>query len=152
MGSRRRAREYALQALYAVELSGAGGPEALDGTWARLLDDPPSGSEPASPDEQEFAAELVRGVIEERAAIDAMIETASEHWRLARMPMVDRNVIRLGAYELKSRPDIPTSVSINEAVELAKKFGGAESKSFVNGLLDRIASELGRGGRRSRGK
>ncbi|HNH48398.1 MAG TPA: transcription antitermination factor NusB, partial [Myxococcota bacterium] len=72
-------------------------------------------------------------------------------WRLGRMPVVDRNILRIGAWELGNRKDIPVSVSINEAIELAKRFGGAESRAFVNGILDRIAAEVGRGGRKGRG-
>ena len=105
---------------------------------------------PAQPDEMEFAQELVRGALEDRAAIDARIEAASLHWRLARMPVVDRNILRIGTFELAHRPDIPVSVSINEAIELAKRYGGAESRSFVNGILDRIAADVGRGGRRGK--
>lgn len=150
MPGRRRAREFAVQALYAVDLAGVGGPTALSGLWASHLDEAEAPQEPVQPDEAEFAQELVRGVIEDRAAIDTRIEAASLHWRLARMPVVDRNVLRLGTYELLHRPDIPVSVSINEAIELAKRFGGGESRSFVNGLLDRIAGDIGRGGRRNR--
>ena len=149
---RRRAREFAIQALYAADLSGVAGGVALAGLWASQLDvlsDPLE--EPVSPEESEFAAELVRGVMDARDDIDARIEGASEHWRVPRMPVVDRNILRLGTWELLQRPDIPTSVTINEAIELAKRLGGAESRAVVNGLLDRIAGELGRGGRRPRG-
>lgn len=150
MSGRRRAREFALQALYAVDLAGVSGPTALSGLWACRLDDTESPEEPVQPDEAEFAQELVRGVIEDRPAIDGRIEAASLHWRLPRMPVVDRNVLRIGAYEILHRPDIPVSVSINEAIELAKRFGGGDSRAFVNGLLDRIAGDSGRGGRRAR--
>lgn len=83
-------------------------------------------------------------------SLDASIEKASVNWRLGRMPVVDRNILRIGAWELGNRKDIPVSVSINEAIELAKRFGGAESRAFVNGILDRIAAEVGRGGRKGR--
>ncbi|MSQ00500.1 MAG: transcription antitermination factor NusB [Myxococcales bacterium] len=148
---RRRAREFAIQALYAADMSGVSGGLALSGLWASQLDELSEPLEqPVSPEEAEFAAELVRGVMDAREEIDAHIEGASEHWRLPRMPVVDRNILRLGTWELMQRPDIPTSVTINEAIELAKRLGGAESRAFVNGLLDRIAGELGRGGRRTR--
>lgn len=148
---RRRAREFALQALYAADVAGASGAAALSGLWASQLDELNEPlEEPIGPDETEFATELVRGVMDERDTIDTRIESASEHWRLVRMPVVDRNILRLGTWELVQRPDIPASVTINEAIELAKRFGGAESRAFVNGLLDRIAGELGRGGRRKR--
>lgn len=140
-----------MQALYAADVGGAGGPGALAGLWSSQLDALGEAlEEPVAPEEIEFATELVRGVMDQRDALDTRIEAASEHWRLARMPVVDRNVLRLGTWELVQRADIPTSVTINEAIELAKRFGGAESRAFVNGLLDRIAGDLGRGGRRKK--
>lgn len=151
MPGRRRAREYALQALYAVDVAGVTGPVALTGLWQSMLDGEEV-IEPVSPMESEFALQVVRGVIEDRADLDRRIEAASTNWRLARMPVVDRNILRIGAYELVMRPDVPASVAINEAIELAKKFGGAESRAFVNGILDRIAGEVGRGGRRPRAR
>lgn len=150
MTGRRRAREFALQALYAVDTAGESGGPALSGLWASRLDDVESAGEPVSPEEAEFAKEIVRGVLEDREGLDRRIEAASLHWRLVRMPVVDRNILRIGAFELAHRADIPASVSINEAIELAKRFGGAESRAFVNGILDRIASETGRGGRRGK--
>lgn len=89
-----------------------------------------------------FAFELARGVHEHREAIDTLIRRFSEHWRLERMPTVDRNILRLAAYELVYRPDIPAKVSINEAVDLGKKYGSEDSGSFINGILDRIRLHL----------
>jgi len=150
MAGRRRAREFALQALYSVDIAGASGGGALSALWAGQLDDADAAEEPLSSEEMEFAQELVRGVLEDRDGLDVRIEAASLNWRLARMPVVDRNILRLGAHEIASRSDIPASVSINEAIERAKRFGGAESRAFVNGILDRIAAEVGRGGRRGK--
>jgi len=150
MSGRRRAREFALQALYAMDIGGATGAAALSGLWAGRLEETDVVEEPVGPEEMEFAQELVRGVGESRDALDIRIEAASLNWRLARMPAVDRNILRVGAHELIARGDIPASVSINEAIELAKRFGGAESRAFVNGILDRIAADTGRGGRRGR--
>lgn len=150
MASRRRAREFALQGLYAVDVAGVTGGAALAALWAGRLEDTENVEEPITHEEMEFAQELVRGVLEERDALDTRIEAASTNWRLARMPTVDRNILRLGAHEIASRADIPASVSINEAIELAKRFGGAESRAFVNGILDRIAADVGRGGRRGK--
>lgn len=150
MAGRRRAREFALQALYAVDIGGATGAAALSGLWAGRLDDTDEVDEPIAHEEMEFAQELVRGVLEHREALDVRIEAASVNWRLPRMPAVDRNILRVGAHELIARADIPASVSMNEAIELAKRFGGAESRAFVNGILDRIAADTGRGGRRPR--
>jgi N utilization substance protein B len=151
MTGRRRAREFALQALYAADIAAQSGPVALTGLWMGRLEDTDAVDDaPVTPDETEFAQEIVRGVLEDKDEIDQRIEAASLNWRLARMPAVDRNILRIGAFELTHRGDIPASVSINEAIELAKRFGGAESRAFVNGILDRIAGEVGRGGRRGK--
>jgi N utilization substance protein B len=91
---------------------------------------------------REFAVELVNGSYQHRAEIDALIRRFSEHWRLERMPTVDRNILRLAVFELLHRPDIPSKVSINEAVDLGKKFGSEDSGSFINGILDRIRLHL----------
>jgi len=88
-----------------------------------------------------FALELAKGVLDFRDEIDKRLKGVSEHWRLGRMPAVDRNILRLGAYELLYRPDIPPKVSIDEAVELAKEYGDDKSGAFVNGILDVIAAE-----------
>lgn len=87
---------------------------------------------------REFAEGLVRGVQAERDNIDTVIRARSRNWALARMPRVDLNVMRMAAYELMFRPDIPKKVTINEAIEIARKFGDKESPSFVNGILDEI--------------
>ena len=91
-----------------------------------------------------FADQLVEGCAQARDEIDAKIRSVSRHWRLERMSRVDRNIIRLAAYELMHLPDIPRRVTLNEAVELAKRFGNEESPAFVNGVLDRIADEVGK--------
>jgi N utilization substance protein B len=92
----------------------------------------------------EFADQLVLGCARARDEIDAKIRSVSRHWRLERMSRVDRNIIRLAAYELMQVPEIPRRVTLNEAVELAKRFGNEESPAFVNGVLDRIADEVGK--------
>jgi len=145
--ARRRAREFALKALYQADLSGGSHADALEGLFAGLLDGE-SGEKPAEADEVEFAKRVVRCVSERGEEIDALIEQASVNWRLVRMPIVDRSILRLATGEMLLLEDVPASVSINEAVELAKAFGEKESRAFVNGILDRIASILGRGGRR----
>lgn len=157
MASRRRAREFALQALYAWDQGqGAGAPGAdpvtvdrmLRRLWSTQTDAEGLDGKPAAHDEIRFASRLAAGVQERQAEIDALIENASVNWRLARMPVVDRNILRLAGFELLACHDIPASVSINEAVELAKRFGDKDSRAFINGILDRIASDTGRGGRR----
>jgi N utilization substance protein B len=147
MASRRRAREFALLALYQADLAEVPMRQALAHVWAEQLEGGLEGRS-AESDEVEFAQRLVHGVEERRAEVDAMIDKASANWRLARMPVVDRNILRLACFELMTAEDIPASVSINEAVELAKKYGDKDSRAFVNGILDRIAFETGRGGRR----
>ena len=134
MGARRIGRERALQALYQMEMSALVPEEALETAWNA---EPESGA----PDEESrrFALELVEGVVEHREEIDGLIETHSHNWRLDRMARIDRNVLRLAVFELKWRPDIPKKVTLYEAVELGKAFGGEASSAFVNGLLDRIA-------------
>ena len=152
MPSRRRAREFALQALFAVDIGQSTGPVALSALWGAMVDGGPESSGldavPAEADEMEFALGIVRGVLDDLQALDARIEAASTNWRLARMPAVDRNILRVGAFELLHRNDVPAPVVINEGLEIAKKFGGSESRAFVNGILDRIAKEAGRGRKR----
>ena len=137
-GARRRARELALQALYAIDMNPALTVEqAL--AFARsieVVDDAAALG---------YAETLLRGAVEHAAEIDAIIQGASKNWRLERMARVDRNLLRLGTYELRFVTDVPAKVAINEAIEVAKRFGAAESPAFVNGLLDRIAQELRRG-------
>lgn len=152
MASRRRAREYALQALYRADLRGSQLSAAMNDLWSGLMD--AEGIEEGRPpesEEVEFAQRLALGVEANRAGIDTLIEGASTNWRLARMPVVDRSILRIAAFELMECPDIPATVSINEAVELAKRFGGTDSRAFVNGIVDRMARQLGRvEGRRRR--
>jgi len=126
--------------------------EALEMLWATQLEAEGLTGNPADTDEVAFAKNLVEGVAKSAEDIDKHIEQASLNWRLSRMPVVDRNILRLATFELLFSKDVPTSVSINEAVELAKRFGEKESGAFVNGILDRIAHETGRGGRGKQGK
>jgi N utilization substance protein B len=144
--ARRRAREFALKALYQVDVSGGTCADALEGLWKGQLDGD-GDSRAADDGEMEFAARIASGVDEKQDEIDELIEKASKNWRLMRMPVVDRNILRMATAELLFFEDVPASVTINEAVELAKRFGDKDSRAFVNGILDRIASILGRGGR-----
>jgi N utilization substance protein B len=145
--ARRRAREFALQALYQIDIAEVSAGGALESLWSEQLDGGLD-ARPADSEEIEFAQRVTRGVADRLEEIDQLIETASLNWRLARMPVVDRNILRLATYELVACEDVPVSVSINEAVELAKRFGDKDSRAFVNGILDRIAGDLGRGGRK----
>ena len=139
MGSRRTARERALQALYQLEIADGGADDALAAAWAASAEE-----DRVDPETQRFAKELVSGVRTHLEEIDGLIREYSQHWRIDRMARIDRNVLRLGIFELKYRADIPRSVSIDEAVELGKRYGSEDSSSFVNGLLDRIAQALGK--------
>jgi len=131
---RTKARERAVQALYQLDVAAADLDEALVRFWRSF--------EPVEREVRELAEELVRGVASRRGEIDDAIEAASANWRLDRMARVDRNVLRLAVHELLHRPEVPVKVVINEAIELAKKYGSESSGAFVNGLLDRIAAGL----------
>lgn len=140
MGARRTGRERALQALYQLDQDpSVKGNDALEAAWAASDDEGPR-----DPSAHKFASELIDGVKVHLKDIDALIEQHSHNWRLDRMARVDRNILRLGVFELKFRADIPKSVTINEAVELGKLFGNEESSSFINGLLDRVALAVGK--------
>lgn len=99
---------------------------------------------PGDPEGREYADGLARGVADEVSRLDEMIRKASSNWRIERMARVDRNILRIGAWEILHSQDVPRAVIIDEGVELAKKFGTEDSSSFVNGVLDRIAEDLGR--------
>ncbi|MGV3619493.1 MAG: transcription antitermination factor NusB [Archangium sp.] len=140
MGARRLGRERALQALYQVEQdSKMTAQGALEAAWTAHDDEGPR--DPAA---DVFAKELIQGVIDNKVKIDELIETHSHNWRLDRMQRIDRNVLRIGVYELQHLAEVPRKVTINEAVELAKTFGNEASSAFINGLLDRIATTVGK--------
>ena len=135
MGTRREARELALQALYQLDVTADRDPAGgLAIFWAHF---------DAPPDVRSFARELVDGVREHRERIDGLIGESAEHWKLPRLSRVDLNLLRLATFELLARPDIPASVTINEAIEIARRCGTEESAGFVNGVLDHIAGVLG---------
>jgi len=131
MGLRREARELALQMLYALDANSSAG---VQGTFQTFREEQAE----VTARVREFAEGLVQGVVGQRDLIDEAIKARSKNWALARMPRVDLNVMRLAAYELMFRPDIPKKVSINEAIEIARRFGDKESPAFVNGILDEI--------------
>jgi transcription antitermination protein NusB len=135
VGARTLGREAALQMLFAKEASGNSTPEVIVGFWRET---------PADAEGRAYGDELVRGVSRELESIDASIVKASENWRIERMARVDRNVLRIATYELMHETDVPRSVALDEAVSLAKKFGSEDSGKFVNGVLSRIANDLGR--------
>ena len=133
MGVRREARELALQLLYAMELNPIDIEEGL-----RLSRENSRASEGV----RLFAEELVAGVMANRSAIDKKIRGQSKHWAISRMAKVDLNILRLALFELMFREDIPRNVTINEAIEVAKKFGSEESSAFINGMLDEMDADI----------
>lgn len=136
-GSRRRAREDALQVLYQLDMN-----ETV--TPAAGLAHFESSFNPEGGAIDEFTRRLVIGVAENVATLDAAISKHATHWRKDRMPAVDRNILRLGIFELEHCDDIPATVTIDEMVELAKGFGSEASPAFVNGVLDKIKASLNR--------
>ena len=131
MGYRRKSREYALQMLYQYDVSHQSAGLA-DGFWE---------DKEVMENIMEFANHLVDGVIKNIDKIDDMIRLSASNWSIDRMAVVDRNILRMSVFELFYIQDIPVKVTINEAIEIAKRFGEGESGSFVNGILDRIVKD-----------
>lgn len=131
MGVRRQARIYAVQILFQWDIH-AGLGEWLQEFWAQR-------TVPA--DLRAFADQLVEGVLKHHQEIDGLIGSAATNWSVSRMPVVDRNILRVSLYELLWMPDVPAKVTVNEALELAKAFADEEARRFVNGILDRVLKE-----------
>ena len=129
MGARRKARELALQMLFQHDMSG-NEPDMIVTTFEDL--------QKSKPNTREFAVRIFRGTVDHLNAIDEMIQAQAENWRLSRMAVVDRNIIRMSVYEFLHESDTPKLVIIDEAVEIAKKFGTQKSSQFINGILDGI--------------
>jgi N utilization substance protein B len=134
MGNRRKSRELAMQALFYMDMNTDGSAEALLERFCTNF----SPSEKALP----FFLELVNGVLQTKSELDSIIENFSDHWKIGRMACVDRNIIRIAVYELLYCRDIPSKVTINEAVDIGKRFGTEESGAFINGILDSIRMAL----------
>ena len=130
MGTRRKGRELALQALYQIEITADASAAAVDLFLTHF-----EGSAQA----KEFARRLVSGVVSQRPDIDRLIEKCTENWKLMRIAKVDLLILRMAAYELIFCPDIPLNVSLDEAIEMGKRFGTGDSGSFINGVLDQLA-------------
>ena len=133
MATRRRGREAALQLLYAVEITHADVEAVLASSWARAL---------TAARTREFTGALLRGVVASRDEIDVLIREWSANWSLERIGLVERNILRFAIYELLFMPEIPPNVTINEAIEVAKRYGAEDAPSFVNGILDRIKNQV----------
>jgi transcription antitermination protein NusB len=129
MGARRKARELALQMLFQYDMSG-NLPDMILVTFEEL--------QKSKPNTREFAIRIFRGTIDHMAELDEMIQNQAENWRIARMPAVDRNIIRMSVYEFLHEPATPKLVIIDEAIEIAKRYGTAKSPQFINGILDGI--------------
>jgi N utilization substance protein B len=135
MGSRRKARECALQMLFAADIADAVPDEVLRTYWAELDD---SETEEVA---REFATRLAAGTLANLDALDERIRSRAEHWRIPRMAIVDRNILRLAVYEFLYEPT-PRTVAINEALEIARRFSTYEATQFINGILDAIKRDL----------
>jgi N utilization substance protein B len=134
---RRKAREYALQIIFQIDFREKKEIDSkdLENFWSGKKE---------SKDVKEFTEGLVRGTLSKIDEIDLMIKRVAENWILERMAAVDRNILRFATYELLYRKDIPSAVTINEAIEIAKKFSSTEAAPFINGILDRLAKEVGK--------
>jgi len=129
MGARRKARELALQMLFQYDIAG-NPPDTICATFEDL--------QKSKPNTREFATKIFRGTLENLEKIDEMIQHQADNWRLSRMAVVDRNIIRMSIYEFLNETDTPKLVIIDEAIEIAKKFGTQKSSQFINGILDGI--------------
>lgn len=138
-GARRRAREAALQMLYQWEVGRASPYEAIATYWPAHDAD-----ETVDASMREFANDLVRGTVSRVGEIDGILAAHAQNWRVERMAVIDRLVLRLAVYEFLAQPDTPPRVVINEALELARAYSGEEAVAFVNGVLDAIRKELKR--------
>lgn len=137
MGDRRQARELVLQALFYLDMNDTDPAGAIDAFCQAHEAMLTSGVRP-------FFRELVEGTLARSGEIDELLNTYSKNWKISRMPVVDRNIMRMAIFELLERPDIPPSVTINEAVEIGKKYGTRDSGPFINGILDRVRLSLER--------
>ena len=133
MGGRHKAREFALQMLYQAEASGTPIGDVAAAFWEER-DTPP--------DVRSFADRLARGTASSQPAIDAILAESLENWRLERLAIVDRNILRMAVYEFLHEPETPPIVIIDEAIEVARRFGGEESWQFANGILDAVRKKL----------
>jgi N utilization substance protein B len=133
MGIRRKARESALRMLYSFDLGKHNIEEVIETYWELY--------EPEA-DWQEFSEMLVRGTVDRLDEIDQLVQSVSMHWKISRMGSVDRNILRMAAFELFHVDDVPKRVTLNEAIEIAKRYGTVDSSAFINGILDKIADDV----------
>ena len=134
MGARRRARECALQMLFSYDVTHSSVEELIETYWGEMAE--------AAEDVRGFANELVTGTISHLGEIDELIRLRTEHWRITRMAIVDRNLLRLAIFEFLYQPTTPMTVAINEALEIARRFSTHEATQFINGILDAIKRDV----------
>ncbi len=135
MGKRRKARESALQILFQLEFDNSQPDERALQYWKNKR---------ASQEEKELCTQLVQGIVAHKKEVDKIIQSVSEHWRLSRMILVDKNILRIAAFELVFGEGLAPAIIINEAIEIAKKYSGEQSAVFVNGILDALNRDLER--------
>ena len=133
MGKRRKARESTLQILFQLEFDDTEPNQVIDSFWK---------NKKATKEIKEHCRSLVEGITTHREDIDKVIQSVSENWRIARMAIVDRNVLRIAVFELLHGEDIAPAIVINEAIEIAKKYSSEEGATFVNGILDGVRKEI----------
>ncbi len=129
MGKRRKARESTLQILFQLEFNDS----QLDKTISQFLE-----NKKADKEEKELCTRLICGIVANQAEIDKIIQSASQHWRISRMAIVDKNILRMAAYEMLYDKDLAPAIIINEAIEIAKKYSSEQSATFINGILDAL--------------
>jgi transcription antitermination protein NusB len=137
MGKRRKARESALQILFQLEFHSSDAEAVIKGYWTH---------QKASEDIKTYANWLVKGIRSSQDQVDLAIQTASEHWRIARMAVVDRNILRIAVYEMQNEKTLVPAIIINEAIEIARKYSGEEASVFINGILDAVRKKLAQEG------
>jgi len=135
MGRRRKAREIALQILFQLEFNECDLDVMLDQHWAFKTVDK---------DVENFCRWLVKNVVDHRAELDEAIQSVSENWRLSRMAVIDRNILRMAVFELRFEENITPAIVINEAIEIAKKYSGVQAATFINGILDAVKKRIGK--------
>jgi N utilization substance protein B len=138
---RRKAREYALQFLYRIDFINNSKKKSNLSEYRESLELFWSDTDEKDPDTKAFAEDIISGTIKNLKEIDSLIQEVAQKWKISRMASIDRNILRFATYELLFRKDIPGAVTINEAIEIAKKYSTSESAAFINGILDKIAKE-----------
>lgn len=143
MGQRRKAREHTLRILFQMEFEDSNPQEALGQYWK---------SRKTTPEIKEYSTWLAKGIASNQKTIDSLIQSVSEHWRISRMALIDRNILRMAVFELLYEDNIAPAIVINEAIEIARRYSGDEAATFVNGILDAVRKSLEKEKKQSKGK